>query len=82
MLLAIIDGQRAIKEELKKDIKKVDDKVEKSFKEVKKEILNNRKRIDKLGLNLAELADDAPTVEEFDNLGKRVGKLENAMAAV
>jgi len=77
MLQAIIDGQRAIKEELKNDIKKVDTKVDKGFKEVKKEILNNRRRIDKLGIDLVELSDDAPTIEEFDKLEKRVTKLEN-----
>ena len=80
MLQAIIDGQRAIKEELKNDIKKVDTKVDKGFKEVKNEILNNRRRIDKLGIDLVELSDDAPTIEEFNKLEKRVSVLENQSA--
>ncbi len=58
-------------------VKTVDNKVDKGFKGIKKEVVNNRKRIDKLGLQLAELADDAPTVEEFDKLDKRVTKLEH-----
>ena len=58
-------------------VKTVDNKVDKGFKGIKKEVVVNRKRIDKLGLQLAELADDAPTVKEFDSLEKRVSKLEH-----
>jgi len=61
LLQAILDGQSAIRA----DIKKVEEKVDK-----------NGSRIDKLGLQLARLEDDAPTVEEFDNLDRRVSKLE------
>lgn len=35
----------------------------------------------KLGLELADLSDDAPTVEEFDGLENRVGKLEKQVAS-
>ncbi len=63
-------------------VTKLDEKVDKGFKGLKGEIVNNRNRIDKLGLQLAELADDASTVEEFDNLEKRVGKLEKQPASV
>ncbi|KKR09689.1 MAG: hypothetical protein UT39_C0030G0002 [Candidatus Woesebacteria bacterium GW2011_GWA1_39_21] len=73
ILQGILDGQRALKEELSAKIDKVDKKVD----SVKEEVLENRKRIDKIGYNLAVLSDDAPTIEEFDNLGKRVSKLEN-----
>ena len=62
-------------------VTKLDDKVDKGFKEVKKEIHINRKRVDKLGFDLAELSDDAPTVEEFDNLEKRVEKVEKQVAS-
>ena len=59
----------------------VDRKVEKGFKDVNQRIGDTEKRltdrIDKLGLQLAELSDDAPTIEEFDKLEKRVSKLEN-----
>ena len=47
---------------------------------VKVEVLENRKRLDKIGYNLAVLSDDAPTIEEFDNLEKSVSKLENQVA--
>ena len=82
MLQAIIDGQRAIKEELKggvekvrKDVSRVEDKVD----DVKKEVVKNTKRLDKLGLDLARLSDDAPTIDEFDDLEKRVTKLEDGL---
>ncbi len=73
MLQAIFDGQRAIKEELKKDINKVG----KDVLRVEKKVDKNGKRLDRLGLELAELSDDAPTIEEFDKLEKRVSVLEN-----
>ena len=78
MLQAIIDGQKGIKEELLDKVGKVDKKID----EVKAEVVKNGKRIDKLGLELAELSDDAPTIEEFDNLEKRVGKVEKQIASV
>lgn len=40
------------------------------------EVMKNTKRLDKLGLQLARLEDDAPTIQEFYNLEKRVRKLE------
>lgn len=43
---------------------------------VKEEVVKNGKRIDKLGLDLAQLQDDAPTIEEHDSLDERVKKLE------
>lgn len=62
----------------------VDRKVDKGFKDVNKRIDKTdeklTKRIDKIGLQLAELSDDAPTVEEFDNLEKRVSKVEHQVA--
>lgn len=67
MLQTIVDGQTTIRE----DIKKVEKKVDK-----------NGQRIDKLGSGLASLEDDAPTIEEFDNLGKRVGKLEKQASSI
>lgn len=66
ILQAILDGQVSIRE----DIKRVERKVE-----------ENGQRIDKLGLQVAHLEDDAPTIEEFDHLEKRVGKLEKHFAS-
>ena len=58
-------------------VKSVSGKVD----EVKKEVIITRKnlteRIDKMGLQLARLEDDAPTVDEFEKLVRRVTKLEN-----
>ena len=66
VLQAILDGQVTIRE----DIRRVDKKVDK-----------NGERIDKLGVQLAELSDDAPTIEEFDKLGKRVAKPEKTVTS-
>jgi DNA repair ATPase RecN len=66
MLQAILDGQVLIHKDLKRVEKKVD---------------GNGQRIDKLGIQLAELEDDTPTREEHDNLGQRVGKLEDQVAS-
>jgi peptidoglycan hydrolase CwlO-like protein len=41
--------------------------VDKKIDEVKEEVKENGKRIDRLGLDLARLQDDAPTIEEFVN---------------
>ena len=68
MLQVIIDGQVFIR----KDIKNVERKLSRQIK-------GNWERINKLGLLLAELSDNYPTVEEHDNLDKRVTKLEKQM---
>ena len=65
-LQAILDGQSSIRA----DIKRVEKKVE-----------ENGARIDKLGLQIANLEDDSPTIEEFDNLEKRVKRLEKQVAS-
>ena len=66
-------------------VTKLDQKVDKGFKEVKENLRKTdeklTRRIGKLGYQLAELSDDAPTNEEFDNLEKRVGKLEKVVAS-
>jgi len=62
-------------------VTKLDQKVDEGFEEVKDEIKTNRDRIDKLGIELAELSDDAPTNEGFDELKGRVGKLETQIAS-
>ena len=48
------------------------------IKEVKETLTN---RIDKLGLQIANLEDDSPTIKEFDNLEKRVKRLEKQVAS-
>jgi len=71
ILQAILDGQTLIR----KDIKEVKE-------EAKKTEGRLTGRIDKLGLQIANLEDDAPTVGEFDNLDKRVKRLEKQVASV
>lgn len=71
ILQSILDGQSSIKSDIKDvrtDIKKLDSKL--------------TKRIDKLGFDLAELQDDAPTMEEFEGIEDRVKKLEKQPASV
>lgn len=66
ILQAILDGQNGIRA----DIRRVEDKLSQTEKRL-------AERIDKLGIQLAELSDDAPTIDEFDKLEKRVTKLES-----
>ena len=68
MLQAIISGQAQIRE----DIKAVHEEVKENTEGIEK----NEKRIDKLGIQLSELSDDSPTIEEFDGFEKRVTTLE------
>jgi hypothetical protein len=65
VLQAILDGQVQIRE----DIKCVKTKLG--------EVENNlNNRIDKLGLQIANLEDDAPTTDEFSNLEDKVKILQ------
>lgn len=89
MLQAIINGQSATKQELAAKIDKVDQKVERlagsvagldgKIDKVEKRLTE---RLDKIGMQLAYLEDDAPTREEFDNLETRVDKIEQKTASV
>ncbi|OGZ28817.1 MAG: hypothetical protein A2562_00095 [Candidatus Nealsonbacteria bacterium RIFOXYD1_FULL_39_11] len=76
MLRTIINGQSAMKSELLGEIKKVDKKVDLLKKSMDKGFKDVNARVDKLGKSLAYLEDDAPTREEFEDLDKRVGNLE------
>ena len=79
MLQAIISGQSAIKEELKGEIQKNREEIEKNRETIQETKENLTERLDTLGLQLAQLSDDAPTNEEFDNFEKRVAKLERQL---
>jgi len=60
-------------------IQAVLDKVDtlgKKVDEVRTIVIKNGERLDKLGLELAKLQDDTPTMEEFDEMDNRVKKLE------
>jgi hypothetical protein len=78
MLRAVINGQSSMKSDLLGEIGKVrlgvkvvDQKVDRLDKKL-------TKRIDKIGLQLASLEDDAPTIEEFNELEEKVTVLEQA----
>jgi len=62
-------------------VSSVDRKVDKGFKDVNKRVdgLDNKltARIDKIGLSVARLEDDTPTIDEFNKLVRKVSKLEN-----
>jgi len=84
LIQALIDGQKALKEELLAKITKSDQSRTKENKELKKEMKGGFKevidRLNKLGKFLAYLEDDTPTIDEFDKLEKRVTKLEKNFA--
>lgn len=75
MLQTLIDGQVSIRNDSKKGLKSLEKKMGKGFKDV-------NQRLDKIGSSVAHLEDDTPTIKEFDNLDKRVGKLEKQTASV
>lgn len=78
VLQAILDGQVQIRE----DLKKLEVKVDEGFKGVNERFDKTDGRIDNLGMDLANLADDAPTVEEFGKLEKKVEKIGKQIASV
>jgi hypothetical protein len=55
-------------------------KVDTGFKSVDLRFDGVDKRIDKLGLQIASLEDDAPTMEEFEGLEKKVVKIQKRLA--
>jgi chromosome segregation ATPase len=69
MLQLLLDGQASIKKELREGFKSVDERFDKVDK-----------RIDKLGLQIASLEDDAPTIDEFDELKEKVVKIQKNLA--
>lgn len=74
---------QAILDRVKSVDNKVDD-VKKDINVVKEEAKNTEERlterIDKLGIQLARLEDDAPTVEEFKDLKHEVTKIQKHLA--
>src|SRR3989339_2244521 len=64
----LADGQNLIRDDIK-DLKKRVNEID----------TNLTGRINKLGLQLANLEDDSPTIEEFDNLEKRVSVVEQKL---
>jgi hypothetical protein len=88
MLRAIINGQSALKQEvlaevgkLRKEMQLGFEKVDIRFGELEKKVEKNGTRIDKLGISLASLEDDAPTRSEFRKLQKKVSRIELKIAS-
>jgi DNA repair exonuclease SbcCD ATPase subunit len=86
MLRAIINGQSSFRQEVLGKIDKLDQKLtfrmdglEGKIESVEK---NLTKRIDRIGKQLAYLEDDTPAREEFDKLGSRVDKINQAAPSV
>lgn len=81
----IINGQSAMKSELLGEIQRIDKKLSTDIgnlrEETKKGFKQLTERIDKIGRLVAQLDDDAPTGEEFSELEKRVGRLEQKIAS-
>lgn len=93
MFQTIINGQSAMKSELLSKINGVSNRLDDVEKKLSGKIdgldgkMNQMEkrltaRIDKLGLQIAKLEDDSPTVEEFDRLERRVTKVEQKVAAI
>lgn len=85
----ILNGQSSLKNELLNKIAKLQNdmdkkfgNVDKRFNNVDKKIMELTKRIDKIGLAVARLEDDTPTVEEFDKLKKKVIEIEQTLITV
>jgi len=78
ILQAILDGQVQIR----KQLTETKESLEKKIDSVDKKVGTTNERIDKLGLQIARLEDDAPTRGEHDKLERRVTKIETKIASV
>ena len=72
MLQILIDGQAALRKEMKEGQGSLRKEMRKGFKKV-------NKLLDTIGKSVAYLEDDAPTREEHDKLEKRVTKVEKKL---
>ena len=62
-------------------VSSVDKKIDTLGEKVDKRFNKVDKRLDTIGMSVARLEDDSPTIEEFDGLEKRVNKLEKQTAS-
>ena len=79
IIQAILEKVNSIDERVNSIDNRVDStekKMDRGFDEVKVMISENGERIDKIGLQLAKLEDDAPTIEDHEELEGRLEKLE------
>ena len=86
MFKAIINGQSVMKSELLARIdsldKKLTNRVDNLENKMNEEFKKLTKRVDMIGLQVAKLEDDTPTIEEYDKLEKRVTKIEQKVASL
>ena len=61
-------------------VSSVEKKVDCGFENVSISFNKTNKRIDKLGIQLAKLEDDSPTIEEFEKLEMKVVKIQKHLA--
>lgn len=82
MLIAVLNGQSALKTELLTEIRKVDSRSLGLEKEMREGFSKITESLDRQGAQLAYLEDDTPTRKELDKLEKRVQKVERQLASV
>ena len=81
MLVAVVNGQSSLKQDLLKGIMKNRVAINNLKTDTKKNFGKVNKRLDIIGSQVAYLEDDTPTRKEFDKLEKRVEKVEGKVAS-
>ena len=72
-ILQVMSDTKMLQSVLDK-VTSIDKKVDDGFTKVWDEFKKVNKRLDVIGADVAQLQDDTPTIEEFDDLKKRVDK--------
>lgn len=78
ILQAFINSQNAFNQKIMKELKDVKEGLSKKIDDSEARL---SKRVDALGRQIAYLEDDTPTNEDFNNLKKRVDKIERRTVA-
>ncbi len=73
MFQLLVNGQSVMKSDLLMAIQKLDKKIDGVEERL-------TERIDKIGMQIANLKDDTPTRDEFDDLEIKVTKIEQILA--
>ncbi len=83
MFQTLVNGQSSLKQEILKELKKVNtriDAVDSGLRtDMKKGFTKIVKRLDVIGKTVAFLEEDTPTRDEYDELEKRVDKIETKL---
>lgn len=78
LLQAILNNQNSLSEKIDHLDQKVVD-IDQRIDSMDKKIDGHTERLDKIGGQLAYLEDDAPTIKEFNQLKRKVKKLESVV---